>query len=364
MAVNVSTELLKSGGNEVINSFTKCEGPYQAVASASCDLPVFNSFKDKLQSKFTEFGERSNIFSSRIRDCAICLEEIDSLIASGASGNQLISANNVGFAALGGITVATKAGIDFLDKTDNVDDSKLKTDSGDTDVAYYGSNLKPKNNNLIAHRGHGIADNTVEAFKSAGEAGYWGCETDVRFDANGNLICSHNAVKSGENPPSFEEYLDICKEYGMTAIIDLKYADGAAYADSKLSPEVIKTIQEKGMIDSCVLQTNNLVDVSYIRETSDDARIWLLVNETSDKNMQLITKNNVECVNFDAAKTKFGDLKASIEKLNNYGIDSCVWRVNKYPDVYTNAGATYIMTDELKATPYQEGDTDFNNIAK
>lgn len=359
MAVNVSTELLKSGGNEVINSFTKCEGPYQSVAGASCDVPSFNSFKEKLQNKFTEFGDHSNIFSSRIRDCAICLEEIDSLIASGASGNQLISANNVGFAAVGGITVATKAGIGFLDKTDNVDDSKLKTDSVDTDVAYYGSNLKPKNNNLIAHRGHGIADNTIEAFKSAGKSGYWGCETDVGFNANGKIVCSHNSPNS--NAPSFEEYLDICKEYGMTAVIDLKYY--STYDNpAKLSSAVVETVKKHDMLDSCVFQTNWLNDVSNIRSASDDARIWLLVNETSDKNMQLIVENNVECVNIDAAKG-LNVVKSGIEKLKANGIDSCVWRVNKNSQVYMDAGATYIMTDELSATPYQEGQVDFNNIA-
>ena len=46
------------------------------------------------------------------------------------------------------------------------------------------------------------------------------------YDNNGNLVCSHNAVKPGQNPTSFGEYLDICKQYGMTAIIDMKYSNG------------------------------------------------------------------------------------------------------------------------------------------
>ena len=370
MAVNVSTELLKSGGNEVLNSFTSCEGPYQAVASASCDVPAFNSFKGKLQSKFSTFEEHSNIFSSKIRDCAICLEEIDSLIASGASGKQLVSVNNIGFGALGGITVAANMAAEFLDsKSDNLDESdadSVATDTDvDTDIAYYGANLQPKNNSGIAHRGYhsgGIKENTVEAFRNAGVNGFWGCETDVGFNNSGKIVCSHNSPDS--NAPSFEDYLKICKEYGMTAVIDLKYynTDGS---DAKLSSAVVETVKEYGMLDSCVFQTNHEADVQNIRNTSDDARIWLLANEVNSSNMQMIVDNNVECVNL-YAKLDLNVIKSRIADFNEKGIDSCVWGVlsENGKNSYMNAGATYIMSDNLlDVTPYQEGQKDFNNIA-
>ena len=145
----------------------------------------------------------------------------------------------------------------------------------ETNLYDINTNLQPKNNSDIAHRGShpgGIWENSVEAFEEAGKRGFWGCETDVRFDNDGNLVCSHNTVKAGENPPSFSEYLDICKKYGMTAIIDLKYENGFQWNsyDSKLSPEIIKTIEEKGMMDSCVIQTNWFNDIPFIRSQSDD----------------------------------------------------------------------------------------------
>ena len=47
----------------------------------------------------------------------------------------------------------------------------------------------------------GKHDNLPEsAFINAGKNGFWGAEADVIQDANGNLVCSHNAVKKGENP--------------------------------------------------------------------------------------------------------------------------------------------------------------------
>lgn len=371
MAVNVSTELLKSGGNEVLNSFTSCEGPYQAVASASCDVPAFNSFKGKLQSEFSTFEKHSNIFSSKIHDCAICLEEIDSLIASGASGKQLVSVNNIGFGALGGITVAANVAAEFLDsKSDNLDESdadSVATDTDvDTDIAYYGANLQPKNNSDISHRGYTHGDgtyyyeNSVGAFTLAGEKGFWGCETDVRLD-NGVLVCKHNKDDGGRTPPAFEEYLDVCKEYGMTAIIDLKYN---TTSEPELAEGIIKTIEEKGMLDNCILQTNNHTDIPHIREISEDARIWYLV-DSPDVIDKYITPYNVEGVNICAYAADFGTTTQRIKTFVSNGIDVCVWGVTteSSKQKYLDAGASHVMSDYvLGITPYQEGEFDYNGI--
>lgn len=225
-------------------------------------------------------------------------------------------------------------------------------------------NIKPKNNSDISHRGYrrgGIRDNSIDAFKLAGQNGFWGCETDVRFDSNGKLVCSHNAPKNGENPPSFEEYLDICKEYGMTAIIDLKYAKGVGPADPYLSPAILRMIQEKGMMDSCVLQTNNHTDIPYIRQTSQEARIWYLTDSADGNTLKLIKENNVECVNMQSSNNNL----YTIRTLTNNGIDACVWNVQSETrkNQLLNNGAKYIMSDNvLGIAPYQEGEEDFNCI--
>lgn len=225
-------------------------------------------------------------------------------------------------------------------------------------------NVKPKNNSDISHRGYrpsGVRDNSLEAFILAGKNGFWGCEADVRFNSKGELICSHNAPKNGENPPSFAEYLDICKEYGMTAIIDLKYAKGVGPADPDLSPAIIRTIQEKGMMNSCILQTNNPIDIPYIRQTAADARIWYLTDVTSEKNLNLIKENDVECVNLQSSDNNI----YSIRVLNDNGIDVCVWNVQteSRKNNLLNNGAKYIMSDNiLGITPYQDGQEDFNGI--
>ena len=229
----------------------------------------------------------------------------------------------------------------------------------------YNSNVQSKNNTLIAHRGYspgGITDNSRESFTMAGESGYWGCEADVRFDSDGNLVCSHNSVKGDENPILFDEYLDICKEYGMTPVIDIKYENGTEVLDPSLSPAILQTLKDKGMLDTSILQTNNTKDVAYIRQNSEDARIWLLKDAISDNDIQLIHDNGVECVNIKSSEDKN---LYRIKNLADNGVDVCVWNVQseQYKNALINNGAKYVMTDyAFDVSPYQEGDVDFNNI--
>ena len=226
------------------------------------------------------------------------------------------------------------------------------------------SNLQPKNNTDISHRGYtpgNIKDNSAEGFIQAGESGFWGCEADVRFDANGDLVCSHNTVVNGQTPTTFDEYLDICKEYGMTAIIDLKYEKGDGPADPNLSPAILKAIEEKGMIDSCILQTNNPIYIPYIRENSDDERICYLKDSISDNDLHLIQNNSVECVNILTGENNAYRIKRIVYN----GVYVCVWNVKSETSKQNilNMGAKYVMSDNvLGITPYQEGDVDFNNI--
>ncbi len=364
MTVNVDTELLVSYGSEVLKSLSDCEEPYEAVANTKCgDVASYESFKESLCNKFDIFSQHSTIMGNRLQECGNCLEDVDNRIGNSANGN-LASADSFAFSkaglVVGGITEGTT-----LSDSEGLDENS-EVDTNDSDLVV-SSNLQPKNNSVISHRGYhpnsGIGENTAEDFINAGKNGFWGCETDVRFDNDGNLICSHNSQSAGQSSTSFYGYLRICKEYGMTAIIDLKYENGVGSVDSELSPAIIKAIEENGMIDSCVLQTNNMHDISYIRETSSDVRIWMLTDYLDDNKKSLIENYDVECVNFQSGAN---NLEYSMNYLTAKGVDSCVWNVQteKGKEYYLNSGATYVMSDNLIGiTPYQEGEEDFNNIA-
>ena len=230
-------------------------------------------------------------------------------------------------------------------------------------------NLQPKNNHDIAHRGShpgGIQENSLEAFIEAGERGFCGAEADVLFDENGNLVVEHNFSDINSQTITIDEYLDVCKEYGMTAIIDLKYVtkDEKSERYKSLGPTVVAKIEEKGMIDSCVIQTNHDDDIPNIRQSSKDVRIWMLgYDYVGDDQINIALENDVECINFNSKSTTITD--SNIKKITAAGLDSCVWGIDDtaYKNRLINQGATYIMSDEpLGITPYQEGDKDYNGI--
>ena len=83
---------------------------------------------------------------------------------------------------------------------------------------------------------------------------------------------SLHAFEANDLAVPFEEYLDVCKEYGMTAIIDMKYSKGwSKTGEDEYVNQILDAIESKGMMDSCVIQTNNHHDITNIRNNSSDA---------------------------------------------------------------------------------------------
>lgn len=114
---------------------------------------------------------------------------------------------------------------------------------------------------LIAHRGFAsfAPQNSLPAFRAAGERGFWAIETDVRRTADGILVCCHDSTvdlmfegtgeiqrmtwdeirrlhfHAGEDAgamPTFREYLSVCKEYGCIPFIETKTEDIREVLDS------------------------------------------------------------------------------------------------------------------------------------
>lgn len=134
---------------------------------------------------------------------------------------------------------------------------------------------------FIAHRGFSgpFRENTEEAFRKAVEAGFDGIETDVRVTKDGVLVINHDSTvrysdgtelevaehtfaelsaKPLFNPKSdtvmflctFERYLQICAEGGMTAVIELK----GVFTEEKIN-EVFCMADAIHGLENCQLQS-------------------------------------------------------------------------------------------------------------
>jgi len=66
---------------------------------------------------------------------------------------------------------------------------------------------------IIAHRGASweLPENTLPAFERAIEMGADAIELDVRADAGGRLVLTHDAVVRGAAYPTLEEAIDLCR---------------------------------------------------------------------------------------------------------------------------------------------------------
>ncbi len=181
-----------------------------------------------------------------------------------SSNSKILKVNSKGEVKAVGLGVATIT-------ASTVDGSKRKEK-----VKMEVVNLKKNLVKFIAHRGlhDSRKENTKEAFIEAGKAGFWGVECDVwetaERDASGSepkeerdIVISHDRtfdrvfdagsdivydmtkseIQSKVPEACFiDEYLTICRQYGMVPIIEIKYD----YTDDEgMSDEGIKLLVDK-----------------------------------------------------------------------------------------------------------------------
>ena len=168
---------------------------------------------------------------------------------------------------------------------------------------------------LIAHRGYAVSlpQNSICSFKEAARRKYWAIETDIRKTKDGVLVCSHDdtllkhfgvddvisncdfaylrtlrRIDGAGCPqdelvlPTFEEYLNICKEADCLPFIETKTPD---------VPEVLETAFRFFGEDEIVLSSCSFDHVLTAREVSKNVFIHHIFSDT-DKCRILSEKGN------------------------------------------------------------------------
>lgn len=156
---------------------------------------------------------------------------------------------------------------------------------------------------LIAHRGYTPAapQNSLAAFRAAGERGFWAVETDVRATRDGVLVCCHDSTVDSlydgtgtveelcwaelsrlhyrgapeERMPLFREYLELCRTYGATPFIEVKTAhvkDVLDQALERFAPEelVLSSLQLEHLLQARIFCGS--VFLHHIFSTSEQMR--------------------------------------------------------------------------------------------
>lgn len=227
---------------------------------------------------------------------------------------------------------------------------------------------------LVAHRGYRAVapENTTAAFEEAGKAGFWGAECDIYRTADGVWIVSHDTnsyrmmdktvniekknydelmthkVDNGsniENYPdlsycSLEDYLKICKEYNMVAVIELKGKNNTEHYD-----EIIDLVNQYGV--EAVYISFHFENMQKIRALTD-APVYFLTSEISDEDIEL-AKSLENCgIDFDGRKEENFE-KGMIKKCIDEGLAVGAWTIDDTTllDKLVENGVTLITTDNI-----------------
>lgn len=174
---------------------------------------------------------------------------------------------------------------------------KMYNEYYDTLMSPFYACCTPSKPRLINHRGYETKapENSIPAFKLAGEYGAFSVECDINETKDGKIVVIHNdtvdaltngtgkvssmtleeirelRIDAGANVTSFEsselvvptleEYLRICKKYGMVAVIEVK----EVVCLSSFVDTMLDTIYSYGMQHSCIILTYSKNLIQYIR---------------------------------------------------------------------------------------------------
>ncbi|MDE6207637.1 MAG: hypothetical protein K2M55_07495 [Muribaculaceae bacterium] len=235
---------------------------------------------------------------------------------------------------------------------------------------------------LIGHRGSGWGlENSEESFKKGVELGYKYLETDVKFTKDLHLVCSHdddtkrlggtktlatstleelksetlsqtrNGVKYTGVICSMAEYLQICKEGGIGALIELKWTTGINSNDCSRIPLLIQGIEEAGMRNNVIILTSMKPCLEYIRTNYPDIPLQFLTGEYWSSHFDWCVQWNIDV---DIQSGYFD--KSCVTKFHDKGLKVNVWTANNDAayKTYGNMGCDYITTDYLDAANLPE----------
>lgn len=227
---------------------------------------------------------------------------------------------------------------------------------------------------LVGHRGlRSVApENTLPAFEEAGKSGFWGAECDIYCSEDGVWVVSHDPnvyrmtgkvkniekmtldevldikINNGtniENYPeltscSFEDYIKVCKQYNMVAVIELK---GKHNTDQY--NKVIDIVEQYGV--EAVYISFHFENLQKLRELTD-APVYYLVQEIKPEDIEL-AKSIENCgIDFNGNKEKNFETDI-IKQCQDEGLAMGAWTINDpaVMDKLIEYGVTLITTDQI-----------------
>lgn len=229
---------------------------------------------------------------------------------------------------------------------------------------------------MIAHRGvSGIEkENTCSAFVAAGNRSYFGVETDVHVTADGQFIIIHDDTtkrvalddlrvenstfetlrslrlcdtdgKRGRKDlvlPSLAEYVQICKKYEKTCVLELKN-----HMQSQDIDGIIAVVREENWLEKTIFISFDLPNMMYLREKLPEQKAQYLIEKVSDWQEVLDTLNRYH-LDLDVHYQRLTEER--LRELHAAGHEVNVWTVDHLEDARRLAawGVDYITSNIIE----------------
>lgn len=240
----------------------------------------------------------------------------------------------------------------------------------------------------VAHRGYSAAapENTLAAFRLAGEKGYYGCEFDIQPTKDGVWVVMHDDsvdrttngsgkiskltyaelcaftidkgnrldVYPNEKIPTLEEALDVCKAYSLRPVIEVK--DGEI-GDMPALANILNAREEK----------ENFIVISFtwellepLRKLMPETEMWMLAHEVLPSHISFCKQNKIDGISFNYKK----NVTASIAMIRAAGLKAISWTVDNAFVARRLAarGVIGITTNELLPEDMTKRGTTFSEL--
>ena len=237
---------------------------------------------------------------------------------------------------------------------------------------------------IVGHRGSqwGV-ENTRAAFINGANAGAWGLECDIRVDADGTFVISHdasykrlggpetqiadmstasvlttpltqkrNGITYAATPCTLGEFLDICKEYNVVPVIEVKVCT-SIHSNTKSEnepvfdgiPALVNLIDQKGLTDKAVIISFMPGVVEFIHRHYPDVTVQVLAGDEDGTIMEWVEWCKQYKMDLDVVHTIV--TKEAVDAMHAAGLKVNVWTVDNVDDFnrVKAMGVDYITTN-------------------
>ena len=245
-------------------------------------------------------------------------------------------------------------------------------------LSVYSSNTIPTGSvRMTAHRGYSsiAPENTLPAFRLAGQYGFWGAECDISTTSDGVWVIMHdetvdrmtdgegkvsdftydeiraltidagNSVEQfpGTKIPTLTEYLDVCGEYSMHPVIEIK-----ACAEYEKLDDLADLLSARPEKDMFVIITFSRPFAARIKQLLPEVPVYLLIGGVPEQEfldaIQFCLDHHLDGIDFACVWEK-----ETVKLVKKAGLKTMVWTVDNIEtaEKYYKMGVRDITTNTL-----------------